>query len=69
MNDPKVIRGKSLLKNPIETDLTIIQKNKNTILHSICCPEGIPEGRVPKNTVPKNRVPEGIPTPHSNTDS
>jgi len=41
---PDIIKGRSLIKKNTEvtTDLDSIRLNKNTVLHSICPPEGVP---------------------------
>ena len=53
----ETIRGKSFFKGEVTTDIISIQKNKNTILHTICHPhEGIPPPKPASNTnSPKNR--------------
>lgn len=42
-NEPDIIKGKSYLKRPIETDIDIIKDNKLTILNHICSPRKIQE--------------------------
>lgn len=53
--DYSFVIGKSLLKNTIETDLSIIKKNKNTILNHICIEEDVPPSKGLKLNSPKNR--------------
>ena len=50
-----IIKGVSYLNSTIETNPSIIKKNKHTILHQICqenngLPEGIPVQRSKKQT-------------------
>ncbi len=62
MNEPRkpeIITGKSYLKQPVETDTTIIKENKLTILNHICSPrkeqETPPSIRVSNETLRQSR--------------
>ena len=57
--EPETITGKSYLKQPVETDTTIIKENKLTILNHICSPrktEQIPEQETPISTRGLNKT-------------
>ena len=57
--EPETITGKSYLKQPVETDTTIIKENKLTILNHICSPrkeqETPPSIRVSNETLRQSR--------------
>lgn len=58
-NEPEIIKGKSYLKRPVETDIDIIKDNKLTILNHICSPrktEPIPEQETPPSTRAMNKT-------------
>jgi len=62
MNEPRkpeIITGKSYLKQPVETDTTIIKENKLTILNHICSPrkeQPIQEQETPHSTRGSNKT-------------
>lgn len=56
---PELITGKSYLKQPVETDTTIIKENKLTILNHICSPrkeQPIQEQETPHSTRGSNKT-------------
>ena len=56
---PEIITGKSYLKQPVETDTTIIKENKLTILNHICSPrkeQPIQEQETPHSTRGSNKT-------------
>ena len=54
---PDIIEGRSLIRKnkEVDTDLTTIRLNKNTVLHSICPPsEGVTPKKDSNKTYQKN---------------